>query len=222
VSGKAVIERTTVNIPDTEEAPESEIFTRNNGRRLGFRAIAAAPLLRESEAIGAITVFLKEPGGLNDKQLTLLRTFSDQAVIAIENTRLFRELQERTQALSKSVGQLTALGEVSQALSSTLDLEKVLQTIVARAVQPLAAGTRLAHGERHAVLGVEPELAEAAPARGAHPVPYYLAAGCRLRTDVAAGALLTRAMLEPPAGSVLWRLREEQDAMFDASAAGHG
>src|SRR6202035_5334187 len=63
------------------------------------------------------------------------KTFADQAVIAIENVRLFKELQARTAELTRSVGELTALGEVSQALSSTLDLETVLTTIVSRAVQ---------------------------------------------------------------------------------------
>jgi predicted homoserine dehydrogenase-like protein len=86
--------------------------------------------------------------------------------------------------------------------------------LVARTERPLAAGTTLALGERHAVFGVAPELAEAAPARDAHPVPYYLAAGCRLRADAPAGALVTRAMLEVPADSALWRLRDEQDAKF--------
>lgn len=86
--------------------------------------------------------------------------------------------------------------------------------MVARAVQPLAAGTVLAMGERHAVVGVEPELSAAAPARGGHPVPYYLAAGCRLRADAPAGALITRDMLEVSSGSVLWALRDEQDEKF--------
>ena len=62
------------------------------------------------------------------------QTFADQAVIAIENVRLFKELEARTEALTRSVGQLTALGEVGQAISSTLDLETVLKTIVSRAV----------------------------------------------------------------------------------------
>jgi signal transduction histidine kinase len=67
------------------------------------------------------------------KELELLQTFADQAVIAIENVRLFRELEARTQALTRSVDELTALGDVSRALSSTLDLETVLKTIVTRA-----------------------------------------------------------------------------------------
>src|SRR5438093_7283439 len=72
---------------------------------------------------------------MHETHMALFKTFADQAVIAIENVRLFKELQSRTEALTKSVGQLTALGEVGQAISSTLDLETVLKTIVARAVQ---------------------------------------------------------------------------------------
>src|SRR5947207_10643242 len=67
--------------------------------------------------------------------MALLTTLANQAVIAIENVRLFKELQSRTEALTKSVGQLTALGEVGRAISSTLDLETVLKTIASRAVQ---------------------------------------------------------------------------------------
>jgi signal transduction histidine kinase len=70
-----------------------------------------------------------------DKQIALLQTFADQAVNAIENVRLFTELQARTQELTRSVDKLTALGEVGQAVSSSLELETVLSTIVARAVQ---------------------------------------------------------------------------------------
>ncbi len=68
-------------------------------------------------------------------QIKLLETFADQAVIAIENVRLFKELDERTNELTRSVGELKALGEVSQVVSSTLDLEAVLTRIVSHAVQ---------------------------------------------------------------------------------------
>ena len=68
-------------------------------------------------------------------QIKLLETFADQAVIAIENVRLFKELDERTNELTRSVGELKALGEVSQVVSSTLDLETVLTRIVSHAVQ---------------------------------------------------------------------------------------
>jgi signal transduction histidine kinase len=70
-----------------------------------------------------------------DKQIELVTTFADQAVIAIENMRLFNEVQSRTEELAKSVEELKALGDVTQAVNSTLDLETVLSTIVAKAVQ---------------------------------------------------------------------------------------
>jgi len=123
-----------VNIKDTE-APDAPPHARDNGRKLNIRSMTLAPMFREGEPIGVMGVALKDPGGLDDKQVTLLKTFTDQAVIAIENVRLFKELQAQTEALTRSVGQLTALGEVGQAISSTLDLETVLKTIVSRALQ---------------------------------------------------------------------------------------
>ena len=93
------------------------------------------PLLREGTAIGAILIRRKEVRPFSDKQIALLKTFADQAVIAIENVRLFQELETRTRELAQSVGELKALGEVGQAVSSTLDLENVLATIVSHAVQ---------------------------------------------------------------------------------------
>ncbi|HEX9145792.1 MAG TPA: ATP-binding protein, partial [Candidatus Binatia bacterium] len=87
------------------------------------------------EPIGVITVGWAAPGPILQHHEDLLQTFADQAVIAIENVRLFQELEARTRELAQSVGELRALGDVSQAVSSTLDLEKVLETIVARAVQ---------------------------------------------------------------------------------------
>jgi len=120
--------------PDTED-PSAHPSLREVGRTLGFRSQVTVPMLRGSESIGAITVTRPEQGGFDEMQIELLKTFADQAVIAIENARLLSELQARTQELTRSVEQLTALGEVGQAISSTLDLETVLTTIVSRAVQ---------------------------------------------------------------------------------------
>src|SRR5262249_19952301 len=92
-------------------------------------------MLREGEPVGAIAVTRRAPGRFSDAEVDLLETFADQAVIAIENVRLFKELEARTAALTRSVEQLTALGEVGRAISSTLDLETVLTTIVSRAVE---------------------------------------------------------------------------------------
>jgi signal transduction histidine kinase len=108
---------------------------RHVGRTLGFRSVVTVPMLRGEDAVGAILVARGEPGRFSDAEVELLKTFADQAVIAVENVRLFDELEARTAALTRSVEQLTALGEVGRAVSSTLDLETVLTTIVSRAVQ---------------------------------------------------------------------------------------
>jgi GAF domain-containing protein len=92
-------------------------------------------MLREGSPVGAIMVTRTEPGRFEAGSVELLQTFADQAVIAIENVRLFKELEARTQDLTRSVGELRALGEVGQAISSTLDLRTVLSTIVSRATQ---------------------------------------------------------------------------------------
>jgi signal transduction histidine kinase/CheY-like chemotaxis protein len=99
----------------------------------------AIPMLRADELLGVITIYRFDVRPFTDSQIALMETFADQAAIAIENTRLFKELEARTAQLTRSVQELQALGEVSQALSSTLDLETVLNTIVSRANQ--LAGT---------------------------------------------------------------------------------
>jgi len=104
-------------------------------RLAGFRTMLGVPLLREGVPIGVITLSRRTVRPFSEKQIELVTTFADQAVIAIENVRLFSELQQRTRELGQSVGELQALGEVSQAVNSTLDIETVLNTIVAKAVQ---------------------------------------------------------------------------------------
>src|SRR5208282_1626326 len=85
--------------------------------------------------IGVMVLQRRAPLPFTDKQIELVETFADQAAIAIENVRLLDALRQRTDDLGRSVGELRALGEVSQAVNSTLDLETVLSTIVAKAVQ---------------------------------------------------------------------------------------
>jgi signal transduction histidine kinase len=131
---QAVMRREVVQIPDTF-ADGVSARIRQRGEQRGFRSLMIAPMLRESSAMGTIHVHRATPGRFTEKEVALLETFASQAVIAIENARLFKELQAQTTALTRSVGQLTALGEVGQAISSSLDLETVLQTIVSRAVQ---------------------------------------------------------------------------------------
>ena len=99
------------------------------------RTLIGVPMLKEGEVIGAIAIYRQEVRPFTDKQIALVQNFAAQAVIAIENTRLLTELRQRTDELGRSVGELQALGEVSQAVNSTLDIETVLTTIVSRAVQ---------------------------------------------------------------------------------------
>ncbi|MEW6687712.1 MAG: GAF domain-containing protein [Pseudomonadota bacterium] len=132
--GGLLLRRNVAHYPDME-APDVPAPVREGALAGGNRAQVFAPLVAEGRGIGSLWVGRKTPGPFSEKEIALLQTFADQAVIAIENVRLFKELQARTEALTKSVGQLTALGEVGQAISSTLDLETVLQTIVTRAVQ---------------------------------------------------------------------------------------
>ncbi|MGH7304091.1 MAG: GAF domain-containing protein, partial [Candidatus Rokuibacteriota bacterium] len=131
VMGRAVLDRQAIYVPDIElerqEFPDSV-----RGRA---RTVFGVPLLREGVALGVIQVLRAEVRPLSQKQMDLLKTFADQAVIAIENVRLFQELQTRTRELARSVDELKALGEVGRAVSSTLDLETVLSTIVSQASQ---------------------------------------------------------------------------------------
>jgi GAF domain-containing protein/anti-sigma regulatory factor (Ser/Thr protein kinase) len=128
--GRAIVTREVVHVPDVEA-----VATAASLARVGVKSVLTVPMLRGLEALGAISVGRSESGSFSDTEVELLKTFADQAVIAIENTRLLKELQARTAALTRSVDQLTALGEVGRAVSSTLDLETVLTTIVSRAVQ---------------------------------------------------------------------------------------
>jgi len=120
------------DVESDPSVPPDEVVV---ARARGYRSIVAVPLVRDARPVGSMTVTRRAPGPFPDSEIALLRTFADQAVIAIENVRLFNELQARTGELTRSVGELTALGEVSRALSSTLDLETVLTTIVGRAVE---------------------------------------------------------------------------------------
>jgi GAF domain-containing protein len=132
MAGRAILSRTVIQVEDALEDPE---YAQDVARAGGFRSMLAVPMMREGNPIGAIVVNRGQPGSFSVSQIDLLKTFADQAVIAVENVRLFKELQARTGELSQSVEKLTALGEVSRAVSSTLDVETVLDTIVSRASQ---------------------------------------------------------------------------------------
>ena len=126
-----IVEHGTLHIPDAlaqNEFPNLGILSR-------ARTFLMVPLRQQGEVVGTLTARRTEVLPFTSAQIKLLETFADQAVIAIENVRLFQELEARTRDLAKSVGELRALGDVGQTVSSTLDLEKVLATIVSHAVQ---------------------------------------------------------------------------------------
>src|SRR5262245_760424 len=133
VFGRTALEGRVVQVSDVLADPE---YTAMEGQKLGgFRTVLGVPLLREGTPIGVITLARRTVQPFTEKQIELVTTFADQAVIAIENVRLFDEVQARTREVQESLDGLQALGEVTQAVNSTLDLETVLSTIVAKAVQ---------------------------------------------------------------------------------------
>ena len=136
-AGRAAFERRAIHIPDVLADPDYELAEAQ--KALGVRSLLAVPMLRGSVLIGVFALLRTEVRPFTDKEVELVTTFADQAAIAIENARLLTELQVRTSELTQSVEKLTALGEVSRAVSSTLDVETVLDTIVSRASQLAAA-----------------------------------------------------------------------------------
>jgi GAF domain-containing protein len=132
--GRAILDRRITHIHDIRDDPE--YHWRSHGEQMEFRrTVLAVPLLREGKPVGAMGLWRRDVQPFSEKQIKLIETFADQAVIAIENVRLFQEVQARTSELARSVEELKALGEVGQAVSSTLDLQTVLNTIVRHAVQ---------------------------------------------------------------------------------------
>jgi len=125
-------ERRTIHVPDVLADPEYSYGAKDVE---AIRTILGVPILKGDDLLGVIMIFHLEVRPFTDKQIALVETFADQAAIAIDNVRLLDALRLRTDALGRSVDELRALGEVSQAVNSTLDLKTVLSTIVAKAVQ---------------------------------------------------------------------------------------
>jgi GAF domain-containing protein len=140
VTGRTASERRVVHF---EDVTRDDRFSWPESQRMGnLRTVLGVPLLRDGEPIGVISLNRTRVEPFSANEIELVTTFADQAVIAIENVRLFEEVEERTRQLSTALEQQTAtaaelraLGEVIRAVNSSLDLETVLSNIVANAVQ---------------------------------------------------------------------------------------
>jgi two-component system, NtrC family, sensor kinase len=138
VVGRTVIDRQRVHIADVLADPD---YTRHDAQKLaGYRTALGVPLLREGEVVGAIFLTRIKPQPFTEKQIDLVTTFADQAVIAIENARLFNEVQQRTNDLSESLQQQTATADVLKVISrSTFDLQKVFDALTESACRVCGA-----------------------------------------------------------------------------------
>ena len=165
-----------VQIPDTETYPQTS--RREMARKRGFRSQLLVPLMSHGAAIGHISVTRVQTGSFADHHVQLLHTFADQAVIAIENARLFNEVQARTRDLTESLEQQTATSDVLKVISSSPgELEPVFQTMLSNATRICEAKFgmmyRFDNGQFHpaALLNVPPALAEFVRDRGSFLPP---------------------------------------------------
>jgi two-component system, NtrC family, sensor kinase len=132
----AILDRRMVDVPDCANPPDELAAGARNYLKGGYRAVTIMPMLRGDAAIGALSVSRLAPGPLSDKQRAVLKTFANQAVIAIENTRLLNELRQRTDDLTESLEQQTATSEVLRVISSSPGaLEPVFEAMLANATR---------------------------------------------------------------------------------------
>jgi GAF domain-containing protein len=147
LGARAILDRQTVHVRDMDAEPD--LF--EAARPAGGKSLLAIPLLRDSEAIGALVLNSREPGGFSDSQIELLKTFAEQAVIAITSAETYRALQARTTDLRESLEYQTATSDVLKVISqSAFALEPIFETIAGTAA-------RLCHADASAIANREGE-----------------------------------------------------------------
>ena len=154
LTGRVLLERDTVHICDVLDEPE---YAQSEAQKMGsFRTMLGVPLMRQGNPIGVIILLRGTVRPFTDRQIELVKIFADQAVIAIENVRLFDEVQARTEELSESLQQQTATADVLKTISRTaFDLQRVLETLLESAV-------RLAGAEHGMIFRYDGECCRAA------------------------------------------------------------
>ena len=160
--GRAILEQRIVHVRDVAADPEISVTVRT----MGVGSTIVIPLQRDGQSLGVIAIGLLAPGGFSDSQIELLKTFAEQAVIAISSAETYRALQTRTADLQESLEYQTATSDVLKVISrSAFDLQPVLDTLVETAarlcdaeqaaiIRPRSSVIDVAHGEHWIPAGI--------------------------------------------------------------------
>jgi len=189
INGRAILDRQVIHIEDVLSVAAQELRVGMRGpvgmRDRGIRTVLVAPLLRENQPIGTIVIRRTEVRLFSEKQIALLKTFADQAVVAIENVRLFQESQSRNRDLTESLEQQTATSEILGVIaSSPTDIQPVLDAVAENAA-------RLCEANDAVIYRVDGDVLR----RVAHYGP-ILAQGGEERTPSSRGSAMGRAVVD--------------------------